>query len=315
MNLRDLKYFIALAETRHFGQAAARSFVSQPTLSGQLKKLEDELGVALFERTKKHVALTPLGGALLPHARRAVEEAEALVQLARASQDPLAGPLRLGVIPTLSPYLMPLVLAPLRRQHPQLKLVLTEELTDHLLERLHRHELDAALIATPVQDAELTARALFDEPFWLAIPRKHPLYDKDSIVRRDLDGLDLLLLSEGHCLAEQAMEVCHLRERAQAGEQADLRAASLDTLLQLVGAGMGATLVPALALRSAAMTGAGVVTRQLEVPDAYRRVALVWRRSFPRAAAVDALAEVILAQLPNTVRAASASRRRGASRK
>jgi LysR family hydrogen peroxide-inducible transcriptional activator len=309
MNLRDLKYFIALAETRHFGQAAARSFVSQPTLSGQLKKLEDELGVALFERTRKSVALTAVGATLLPYARRAVEEAEALAQLARASQDPLAGPLRLGVIPTLSPYLMPLVLAPLRRQHPQLKLVLTEELTEHLLERLQRHEIDAALIATPVKDPELAKRALFDEPFWLAIPRKHPLYDKDSIVRRDLDQLDLLLLSEGHCLAEQAMEVCHLRERVQAGEQADLRAASLDTLLQLVGAGMGATLVPALALRSAAMTGSGVVTRQLEVPDAYRRVSLVWRRGFPRAAAVAALAEVILAQLPNTVRVAGAARR------
>jgi LysR family hydrogen peroxide-inducible transcriptional activator len=312
MNLRDLKYFIALAETRHFGQAAARSFVSQPTLSGQIKKLEDELGVALFERTKKHVALTPLGGALLPHARRAVEEAEALTQLARASQDPLAGPLRLGVIPTLSPYLMPLVLAPLRRQHPQLRLVLTEELTEHLLERLHRHELDAALIATPAKDAELTARVLFDEPFWLAIPRKHPLYTKDNIVRRDLDQLDLLLLSEGHCLAEQAMEVCHLRERAQAGEQADLRAASLDTLLQLVGAGMGATLLPALALRSA---GAGVVTRPLEVPDAYRRVSLVWRRSFPRVAAVEALAGVILAHLPNTVRVAGGARRDTRSRR
>jgi LysR family hydrogen peroxide-inducible transcriptional activator len=312
MNLRDLKYFIMLAETRHFGQAAARSFVSQPTLSGQIKKLEDELGVTLFERTKKSVVLTAVGETLLPYARRTVEEAEALAQLARAGRDPLTGPLRLGVIPTLSPYLMPLMLAPLKRKHPQLRLVLTEELTERLLERLHRHELDAALIATPVKDPELAVRALFDEPFWLAIPRKHPLYTKDSIVRRDLDQLDLLLLSEGHCLAEQAMEVCHLSQRAQTGEQADLRAASLDTLLQLVGAGMGATLVPALALRSAAMTGSGVVTRQLEVPDAYRRVSLVWRRSFPRVAAVEALTEVILANLPNTVRVAGATRRRGA---
>jgi LysR family hydrogen peroxide-inducible transcriptional activator len=314
MNLRDLKYFIALAETRHFGQAATRSFVSQPTLSGQIKKLEDELGVALFERTKKFVAVTPLGEALLPYARRAVEEAETLAQLARASHDPLAGSLRLGAIPTLSPYLMPLVLAPLKRKHPQLRLVLTEELTESLLERLRRHELDAALIATPVKDTELAVRALFDEPFWLAIPRKHPLYTKDSIVRRDLDQLDLLLLSEGHCLAEQAMEVCHLRERAQTGEQADLRAASLDTLLQLVGAGMGATLVPALALRSAAMTGSGVITRPLEVPDAYRRVLLVWRRSFPRTAAIEALAEIILANLPNTVHVVGTTRRRGAKK-
>ncbi len=308
MNLRDLKYFIALAETRHFGQAAARSFVSQPTLSGQVKKLEDELGVMLFERTKKAVALTPVGAVLLPHARRAVEEAEALAQLARAGRDPLAGPLRLGAIPTLSPYLMPLVLAPLKRKHPKLQLVLTEELTERLLERLHHHELDAALIATPVKDAEFSTRALFDEPFWLAIPRKHPLYTKDTIGRRDLDRIELLLLAEGHCLAEQAMEVCHRPSRAQTGEQADLRAASLDTLLQLVGAGMGATLVPALALRSA---GAGVVTRPIEVPDAYRRVSLVWRRSFPRAAAIEALAEIILANLPNTVRVVGGSRRHG----
>lgn len=308
MNLRDLKYFIALAETRHFGQAAARSYVSQPTLSGQIKKLEAELGVALFERTRKTVALTVLGEALLPRARRAVEEAEALAQLARAGRDPLAGPLRLGAIPTLSPYLVPLVLAPLKRKYPQVKLVLTEELTERLLERLRRHEIDAALIATPVKDAELATRALFDEPFWLALPRKHPLYTQDTITRHDLDQLDLLLLAEGHCLAEQAMEVCRRPSRAQAGEQADLRAASLDTLLQLVGAGMGATLVPALALRSA---GAGVVTRPLEVPDAYRRVSLVWRRSFPRVAAIEALAEVILANLPNTVRAAGAARRPG----
>jgi LysR family hydrogen peroxide-inducible transcriptional activator len=309
MNLRDLKYFIALAETRHFGRAAERSFVSQPTLSGQIRKLEDELGVALFERTKKTVALTPLGEALLPHARRAVEEADALAQLARASHDPLAGPLRLGVIPTLSPYLMPLVLAPLKRRHPQMKLVLTEEITDHLLERLRHHEVDAVLLATPVDDPEFSARALFDEPFWLAIPRKHPLYAKDTIRRRDLEGLELLLLAEGHCLAEQAAEVCRLAERKEAGAPADLRAASLDTLLQLVGAGMGATLVPALALRGAWVTGAGVVTRPLELPDARRRVSLVWRRSFPRVAAIEALAAVILDQLPNTVRALNGARR------
>ncbi len=306
MNLRDLKYFIALAETRHFGQAAARCFVSQPTLSGQIKKLEEELGVALFERTKKAVALTALGEALLAHARRAVEEAEALVQLARAGRDPLAGPLRLGVILTLSPYLIPLILVPLKKRYPQMTLVLTEEITDHLIERLRRHELDAALIATPVKDPELTARALFDEPFWLALPRRHPLYTRDTIGRRDLDRLEWLLLAEGHCLAEQAMEVCRMSERAQTGAQADLRAASLDTLLQLVGAGMGATLVPALALRS---VGAGVVTRPLELPDAHRRVSLVWRKSFPRTEAIETIAEVILANLPNTVRAVAGRRR------
>lgn len=302
MNLRDLKYFIVLADTRHFGQAATRTFVSQPTLSGQIRKLEAELGAALFERTTKAVALTPLGEALLPHARRAVEEAEALAQLAKAHRDPLVGPLRLGAIPTLAPYLVPLILAPLQRRYPALKLVLSEEITAQLIERLRRHELDAILIATTVADADVRARVLFDEPFWLALPRGHPLVHKDPITRRDLDSLDMLLLSEGHCLAQQTMEICRLSNRRDAGEQADLRAASLETLLQLVGARMGATLVPALALRGTWTTDAGVIARPLQVPDAFRRVSLVWRRSFPRTAAIEALAGVILASLPNTVR-------------
>lgn len=308
MNLRDLKYFIALADTRHFGQAAARSFVSQPTLSGQMRKLEDELGVALFERTTKSVALTPLGETLLPHARRAVDEADALVQVAKAHRDPLVGPLRVGAIPTLAPYLVPLILEPLQRGYPRLKLVLSEEITAQLLERLRRRELDAALIATPVDGAELQARALFDEPFWLALPRTHPLVQKDPITRRDLDSLDMLLLSEGHCLAQQTMDICRLADRKDSGEQADLRAASLKTILQLVGARMGATLVPALALRGAWMTDAGVIARPLKVPDAYRRISLVWRKSFPRLPAVDALAAVITANLPNTVRALKSAR-------
>jgi LysR family hydrogen peroxide-inducible transcriptional activator len=309
MNLRDLKYFIALADTCHFGRAAAQSFVSQPTLSGQIKKLEDELGVVLFERTKRSVTLTAPGKALLPHARRTVEEADVLTQLARASRDPLAGPLRLGVIQTLSPYLIPLLLKPLKRQHPQMQLILTEEITEHLLERLRHHEVDTLLLATPVDDPEFSVRPLFDEPFWLAIPLRHPLYTKDTIERRDLKDLDLLLLAEGHCLAKQAAEVCRIAAGKMAGVQADLRAASLDTLLQLVGAGMGATLVPALALRGSWTSGAGVVTRPLELPDAFRRVSLVYRRSFPRVAAIDALADLIVAQLPNTVRPVRAQKR------
>lgn len=303
MNLRDLKYFVALAETRHFGQAAARTFVSQPTLSGQIRKLEQELGVVLFERTTKSVALTPLGEALLPHARRALEEADALAQHARAHRDPLVGPLRVGAIPTLAPYLVPLILAPLRQRYPGLKLVLSEEITAVLLERLGRHELDAVLIATRVDSADLETRALFDEPFWVALPRRHPLVQKDPITRRDLESLDMLLLSDGHCLAQQAMDICRLADRKDSGEQADLRAASLETVLQLVGARMGATLVPALALRGAWMTDAGVIARPLQVPDAFRRISIVWRKNFPRRAALEALCDVILPSLPNTVRA------------
>src|SRR3569623_656738 len=172
MNLRDLKYIIAVADTRHFGRAAARCFVSQPTLSGQIKKVEDELGVAIFERNNRAVEVTPVGKAILELARQVMEQADAIIQLARAQQDPLAGPLRVGVIPTLSPYLMPLILKPLRKQYPQMKLVLPEELTSALLERLRGHDIDAALLATPVDDPSLATMPLFDAPFWLAYPRR-----------------------------------------------------------------------------------------------------------------------------------------------
>ena len=180
MNLRDLKYILAVAETRHFGRAAERCFVSQPTLSGQVKKLEDELGVVIFERTNRSVEITPVGEDILAHARLAVEQADTIEQVARAHQDPLAGPLRIGAIPTLSPYLMPLVLVPLKRTCPKLRLILSEEITESLLLRLDRHELDAALLATQPDDRDLDILPLFDEPFWLAHPRNHPLNEKDT---------------------------------------------------------------------------------------------------------------------------------------
>jgi len=302
VNIRDLKYIIAVAETRHFGKAAERCFVSQPTLSGQIKKLEDDLGVAIFERTNRSVEITLVGDAIVAHARRIMEQVEAIEQLAQAHQDPLSGPLRVGAIPTLSPYLMPLILLPLKKQHPDMKLVLSEELTDILLVRLQNHEIDAALLATPVEEPDLVSIPLFDEPFWIAYPRKHAFYNKEKITRRDLENENLLLLAEGHCLAKQAMDVCHLAERDETSEMADLRAASLETLLQLVAAGFGTTLVPALAMRGSWTTGSGVVAQQLELPDAYRRVSLVFRQSFPRRAALDAFADVIRNNLPNTVR-------------
>jgi LysR family hydrogen peroxide-inducible transcriptional activator len=302
MNLRDVSYLIAVAETQHFGKAAERCFVSQPTLSGQIKKLEEELGVTVFERTNRSVTITPIGEQILTHARLLVEQAETIRQLARAHRDPLAGPLRVGAIPTLSPYLMPLVLVPLKRKYPQLKLVLSEELTETLLQRLRNHEIDTALLATPAPDPDLATIPLFQEPFWLAHPSNHPLYNKDEITRHDLEQVEMLLLADGHCLAHQVMEVCGLMDRPQHGEMADLRAASLETLLQLVGAGFGCTLVPALAVRGGWMTDSGIIARRLELPEAYRRVELVFRNSFPRRAAVEAFAAVVLQTLPNTVR-------------
>jgi len=302
MNLRDLEYLVALADTCHFGHAAERCCVSQPTLSGQIKKLEEELGVILFERTKRSVETTPVGEAIVAHARRVLEQADALRHLAQTHQDPLVGPLRMGAIPTLSPYLLPLILKPLNKRYPQTKLVLSEELTDTLLIRLGKHEIDAVLLATPVEDPNLESIPLFYEPFWLVHPRGHTLSGKKEIIQVDLDGADLLLLSEGHCLAEQAMAVCHMQERNIQGDMADLRAASLETLLQMVGAGFGCTLLPALALKTASARDRGIIARQLKLPDTYRRVSLVYRRTFPRRQALEAFTRVVLDNLPNTVR-------------
>lgn len=302
MNLRDLKYILAVAELRHFGRAAERCFVSQPTLSGQIKKLENELDVVIFERTNRSVEITPVGAVILTHARLALEQAEAIEQVARAHQDPLAGPLRIGAIPTLSPYLIPLMLAPLKRACPKLRLVLSEEITDSLLARLVGHELDAALLATPVNDADFSSIPLFDEPFWFAHPVAHPLSTKKQITAKDLEHADLLLLADGHCLTHQVMEVCRLAERPAPGEMADLRAASLETLLQLVSVGFGCTLVPALAMRGGWMSDNGIVIRPLNLPNACRRISLVYRRSFPRRRALEEFAKVVREHLPATVR-------------
>lgn len=304
VNLRDLKYILAVAETRHFGRAADRCFVSQPTLSGQIKKLEDELDVVIFERTNRSVEVTPVGAAILAHARLILEQATAIEQVARAHQDPMAGPLRVGAIPTLSPYLMPLILMPLKQTYPQLRLVLSEEITEQLLGRLARHEIDAALLATAVDDNDFESLPLFEEPFWLAHPPGHPLQAQREISALDLEQIELLLLADGHCLTHQVMNVCHLSERPQHGDMADLRASSLETLLQLVRAGFGCTLIPALAVQARSThRDSSLMTRSLAtVPDAYRRIALVFRKSFPRRQALDAFAEVIRAQLPKTVK-------------
>ena len=301
MNLRDLKYLVTVADTHHFGRAAERCFVSQPTLSGQIKKLEEELGLTIFERTKHSVETTHIGEVIVAQARQVLEQADALKQLAKSYQDPLVGPLRMGIIPTLSPYLMPLILKPLQQKYPQIKLILSEELTDTLLTRLRKHEIDAAVLAKQIDDPDFESIPLFDEPFWLVHPQDHPLSKKKNIVQADLDCSDLLLLSEGHCLAEQMMSICHMQQRSSQGDMADLRASSLETLLQMVEAGFGSTLLPALALKSYSAIDRGVTARQLKLPNAYRRVSLVFRRSFPRRQALEAFTEIVLENLPDNV--------------
>ena len=276
INLRDLQYAVAVAEERHFGRAAERCHVSQPTLSGQLRKLEESLGVSLFERTSRSVAVTPAGAAILQHARRALAEAAEIEALARARRDPLAGPLRLGVIPTVSPSLMPLVLGPLKRRCPKLTPVLFEEVTEALLARLAAHEIDAAIIATTPEAPELARLPLYDEPFWVAYPKGHALDALAEITEADLAGADLLLLTDGHCLRDQALAVCNL---GGAAERDGFRATSLETLRQMVAAGVGVTLLPRLAVHAPVPASPDVALVEFAAPAPHRQIAMFWRET------------------------------------
>lgn len=299
MNIRDLEYVTALARVRHFGRAAAACHVSQPTLSAQVRKLEDELGTVLFERSSRGINLTEAGTAVVREAHAALEQIQRVVDVARAHGDPMAGTLRLGMIPTLAPSLVPIVIRPLVSSYPALDLVITEDTTETLIERLRNHQVDAILIATPAEHDELIERALFDEPFWLVHPQSHPLYDEADVTLAMLRGQQMLLLSEVHCLAEQVGELC--RPFTEPGPHDNLRASSLETLLQLVSAGFGLTLVPALNTSGPWTTDMGLIAKPVRNKAARRRVRLVWRASFPHEVVIDSLAGVILDRLPNTV--------------
>jgi LysR family hydrogen peroxide-inducible transcriptional activator len=298
MNLRDLRYLLAVAEHEHFGRAAKACGVSQPTLSVQVRKLEEQLGVALFERTSKAVAPTAACRGMIGHARAAVAEAEAMLDVARNLRDPLAGRFRLGMIPTLAPYLLPLVFAPLREALPALELEPWEEQTTGLLERLRAHELDAALLATEVDGPDLISRPLFDEPFLAALPPDHPLAGSAVVAEADLER-DILVLADGHCLREQTLEACG----AGGALGGPLRAASLPTLLNMVAAGYGTTLIPGLA--AGAALDVGIVLRPLAA-KAGRTVRIASRAHFPRSAAVTAVGDVIAARLRGFAESAAA---------
>jgi LysR family hydrogen peroxide-inducible transcriptional activator len=301
MNIRDLRYLVAIEDLRHFGRAADKCHVSQPTLSGQIRKLEEELGVTLFERTSRSVEITPIGERIVALARKLLEQGEAIEQLARSYRDPVAGPLRIGAIHTLSPFLVPLIVMPLRQKYPNMELILREGTTEQLLSLLRDHALDAILIATDELREDFGEIPLFDEPFWLAHPANHPLYIKDDITLEDLSQLDLLLLSEEHCLSGQVMSACSMQRRPESGPVADFSAASLETLVQLVGMGVGSTLVPALAVHGGRLQVPGVIVRKLNFVEAGRRVRMIYRATFPRMQALEAMAAVIRTHLPNTV--------------
>jgi LysR family hydrogen peroxide-inducible transcriptional activator len=285
MNLQDFRYIAAVSSLRHFGRAAEVCHVSQPTLSTQIRKLEEELGVALFERTNKRVELTPTGERILEHAKRALEEAGQIEAIARAARDPMHGPFRLGVIPTLAPYLMPLILQRLQTEFPRLSLELWEDGTRRLVEMVRNHQLDAALLATVVEEPELTELLLFDEPLIAALPPEHPLSPRRTVAESELAG-DLLVLADGHCLSNQTLQACGRGQYRQGAWQA----ASLETLVNLVAAGYGTTLIPALAASS--LSTRNIRLRPLQGKTA-RTIRLASRRTFPRPQALRALEKVI----------------------
>lgn len=276
MNLRDLHYLVALADLKHFGRAAEASFVSQPTLSTQLKKFEDELGVALIERNPRKVMLTDVGEAVVARARAILREADEIKQIARRAKDPEAGMVRLGVFPTLGPYLLPHVVPGIVKRYPRLELILVEEKTELILRKLREGSLDAGLLALPIDDDGLHAEFLFEEDFILAVPRGHPLAKARRVKLADLAVESLLLLDDGHCLREQALEVCRL---SGAGERGGFRATSLETLRHMVAANAGITLLPALTVHPPAPTGNAVVLVPFAEPPPRRRIAMVWRRT------------------------------------
>jgi LysR family hydrogen peroxide-inducible transcriptional activator len=290
MNLQELRYFAAVVEFRHFGRAAEACNVSQPTLSSQIRKLEEELGVTLLERTNKRVDVTPVGRQILEHAHKALAEAGQIESVARAARDPLVGALRLGVIPTLAPYLLPLIFGPLRKAYPGLAIELWEDQTRLLVEGLRSHRLDAALVASPLGTNEITETELFAEPLVAALPPGHALSHGAHVDEREL-AADLLVMADGHCLVNASLAACG----AKAGLQNAMQAATLETLVNLVAAGYGTTLIPALAV--AGFEGRGVELRPLSQGSS-RTIRLASRPGFPRPQALRAIAKVVRKAVP-----------------
>ena len=295
MNLRALQYFVKLAELKHFSKAADACFVSQPTLSTQIKKLEEELGVQLVERSPKMIMLTPVGEEISARARLILNDIEQIRSVARRSSNPAEGTLRLGLFPTLAPYFLPHVVPTIRSRYPSLSLQLAEEKTDDIMRMLQSGELDAALLALPINSEGLVVEVLFEEPFVLALPGGHPLAGAGEVTLDDLKGAELLLLEEGHCLRDHALEVCAL---AHARERVDFHATSMETLRQMVAADVGITLMPLLSVKPPIAATDNVVLRPFAPPAPTRTVALVWRGSSALSAFLREFAQTLRALPP-----------------
>jgi LysR family hydrogen peroxide-inducible transcriptional activator len=308
MTLTELKYIVALARERHFGRAAEACFVSQPTLSVAIKKLEEELEVKLFERSANEVSVTPLGEEIVRQAQSVLEQAASIKEIAKRGKDPLSGPLRLGVIYTIGPYLLPGLVRQAIDRTPQMPLMLQENFTVRLLEMLRTGEIDCAILAEPFPDTGLAQAALYDEPFMVAVPSKHPLAARASISAEELRAETMLLLGTGHCFRDHVLEVCPEFARFSAnaeGIRKSFEGSSLETIKHMVAAGMGITLVPRLSVPPESFEAKPrqrkddaeyvkyIPFSEGDVPS--RRVVLAWRRSYTRYEAIAALRNAIYA--------------------
>jgi LysR family hydrogen peroxide-inducible transcriptional activator len=312
VTLTELRYVVALARERHFGRAAEKCFVSQPTLSVAVKKLEDELGVPLFERGGSEVTVTPVGARIVEQAQRVLEEAATIKNLATQGKDELATPLRFGAIYTIGPYLMPQLIPLLHRRVPKMPLLIQENYTVRLAELLKNGELDVVALSLPFAEPGILTQAVYDEPFWVLMPADHPWTKKARIPATDLCRENLLLLSSGNCFREQVLQTCTGIERAtNDGIQQSLEGSSLETIRHMVASGVGITVVPAAAAEARTVENRLTAVRPFAPPVPSRRVALAWRRSFPRPKAVEVVRQAILAcklpgvtMLPNAAPAA-----------
>jgi LysR family transcriptional regulator, hydrogen peroxide-inducible genes activator len=288
--LKQLRHLVALADNRHFGKAAKACLVTQSTLSASLKELENIVQASLVDRTNRRVAFTPLGKATVERARRLLEEAQALVHAAQGERAPLTGTIRLGVIPTIGPFLLPRILPGLREAWPKLKLYLREDQTDALLEQLHAGRLDALVLALPYDCGNVESALMFKDRFSLGLRRDHPLARAKHVRPKEIESETLLLLQEGHCLRGHALSACRIGGKAHADA---FEATSLPTLVQMVDNGLGVTLLPQLALDAGVLKGTEMVARPVEVDNPERDIALVWRKGTARKEEFQLLAREI----------------------
>ena len=290
MTLTELRYIVTLAQEQHFGRAAERCFVSQPTLSIAVKKLEEELGTALFERSKHAVRVTPVGQKIVRQAQTVLEQAESIKDLAQEGKDQLASPLRVGAIYTIGPYLFPHLVPELQKRAPKMPLYIEENFTENLRPKIRNGELDAIIIALPFDEPDIVTRPLYEEAFKMLLPKGHPLASKDQIDSQTLHEQDLLLLGEGHCFRDQVLEACPTLAGHSSDRHTITEGSSLETIRMMVASGLGASVLPQSATCGSFRSDM-VVTKPFKSPPPVRTVALAWRASFPRPQAIELLIE------------------------